>query len=294
MPYRKKVEAVLDQISTPGDNLLFCDENKDHHHISGARLRLCNFLRVGMKETEIDNSSLTQCEFHNSYFRKATFRSVDFTGSVFYDCNFDKSKFQSCILKYARFYNCILDPREIEQSLPAEPNLRLDLARNIRTNLLNQGDKEGADYFLDIIMSAQEELFYNIAWRRSSYYRDNYDLMTSGLYIIKHVLLKLSKFMWGYGYKIERLIVTFVAITLIFSAVSWKFGFHYKDTAGGVVNLSFLESLYFYGAAIVTSSVSNLSPASTSSKIAFVLANFTGAIFIAILAAAVYQRISRK
>lgn len=294
MPFRKKVAKSLHELEGAGENLLFCDETSDGHRVTSANLRLCNFLRIGMKEAEVINSNFTQCEFHNSYFRKATFRNVDFTGSIFYDCNFDKAKFQCCTLKYARFYNCLIDAKEIEQSLPIEPNLRLELGRNLRANFLNQGDKESADHYMDIVMSAQEELYWRIASRESSYYRDNYDVLTSIKSLLNLLLLKTSKIVWGYGYKIERLLATFVVVMLSFSIVSSLAHLSYADAEGIVRELSIGESIYFYSAAIVTSSISNISPASTSSKILFITANLTGAIFIAVLAAAVFQKISRK
>lgn len=178
MPLRKKQNKSLEQLSAcQGAGFLFLDENADKKAIKHANTSLSIFMRIGMKESKFNNCSFTQSEFRDCYLRKCTFDLVDFTGSTFFDCNLEKAKFTRCDLKYARFFNCNVDYEGIIGSLPVEPNLRLLLARNLRSNALQLGDKEMADSFLEVAMEAEETLQMSIIRGDTLYYRQNYDML---------------------------------------------------------------------------------------------------------------------
>lgn len=293
MPYRKKDCRTFSNENLYGENLLFCDETRDGYQVENITVKISAFLRLGMSNAMFANSNITQSEFDKCYLRKCIFRNVDFTGSVFRDCNLDKASFDCCTLKYARFYNCQLDANEIENSLPKEPNLRLDLARNLRANFNQIGDRESAEHFLDIAMSAQEELLKKIITAKTKYYRDNFNLQDRIRSLVELNKLTISKYIWGYGYKIERLMMSYIVFILLFSLTSYLFGFEYIFN-NQITKLDFWSNVYFYANALVTSSVSNIVPITLASKVCASVASFTGAIFIAILAAAVFQKISRK
>lgn len=150
--------ANLENFPTSGDHLLFGDAVKDDLHVMDTRIRMCHFRRIGAKKALFERSSLTQCLFEDTYFRNASFTDVRLTGSTFRNCNLEKAIFKGCDLRYCTFQTTRLDRDEIIGNLPVEPNLKRDLARNLRKNFEALGDKDSADIFLDIEIEAHEQV----------------------------------------------------------------------------------------------------------------------------------------
>ncbi len=289
---RKPVE--IQNIPNKGKLLLFSDQQQGKIRISDVNISASSFIRLGMKEEVIKDCAFTQSNFEDSYFRKAEFKNVRFTGSSFRFCNFDKASFQACDFRYCNFYHCKLPGDEIIACLPREPNLRRDLARNLRSNFEMIGDKKTADIFLDIEIQANENLSKSIFLSKTEYYKNHYNLLDQVREGLKFLGSKFSGLVWGYGHRVGRLFLSYIAIT-IFCALITYFG-KINFLAGNQNTprpLTFWESIYMgFGETIGASSLS-LTPISISGKLILLSASFLGTLFLALLAATLYRRIAR-
>ena len=171
----ERTKTSLEDVPELGRLLLFSDQQIDRFKLSGVTIPVSSFIRLGMKDAEFKDCSFTQSNFEDSYFRKAAFKNVRFTGSIFRFCNFDKASFQGCDFRYCNFYQCKLPKNEIISCLPTEPNLRRDLARNLRANLEMIGERKSADTFLDIEIQAHEEELKAIFLSKTQYYKTHYN-----------------------------------------------------------------------------------------------------------------------
>lgn len=247
-----------------------------------------------MRAAVFKSCSLTQSNFEDSYFRKAEFVNVDFTGSTFKFCNFEKATFKSCSLRYCSFYHCKLPLNEIIACLPQEPNLRRDLARNLRSNCLSMGDKKSADIYLNIETKAAEELSKSIFLSKTRYFKDNYNLLDRIHEFLNYISSKISGLIWGYGYRFDRLIVSFVLIALCFSLLTYLSEINFIVGHEAVPrSLTVVESvLSGFGGTIRISSIS-FTPISVYGKLLLLSEGFLGTLFLALLAATLYRKIAR-
>lgn len=289
---RKPVE--IQKIPKEGNLLLLSDQQQDNIKISDVNISASSFIRLGMKGAVIKDCAFTQSNFEDSYFRKAKFINVRFTGSRFRFCNFDKASFQACDFRYCSFFYCKLPRDEIIACLPPEPNLCIDLARNLRSNFELMGDKKAADIFLDIEIQANEDLSKSIFLSKTEYYKEHYNLLDQVREGWKFVLSKLSGIAWGYGHRVGRLFLSYIAITILWSLITYFGEINFLVGNHNVPrSLTFWESIYMmFGVTIRLSSIS-LIPISIFGKLILLLESFLGTLFIALLAATLYRKIAR-
>jgi hypothetical protein len=284
----------LASLPDTGHLLLLSDQQQDNMKISGVNISTSSFIRLGMKEAIIKDCSFTQSNFEDSYFRKAIFKNVRFTGSSFRFCNFDKTSFQACDFRYCNFYHCKLPKDEVRACLPPEPNLRRDLARNLRANYEMIGDKKAADTFLDIEIQANEAELNAIFLSNTEYYKKHYDRHDQVNAGLKFVGSKLSGMIWGYGHRVGRLFLSYFIITCLWSLITYfgKINFAVQSE-GGQRALTMAESLYMgFGQTLGLSGVPFL-PITLYGKIIMLSESFLGTLFLALLAATLYRRIAR-
>ncbi len=274
-------------------SLYFRDAVVDDLTLDGTNLPLCQFERMGLKAAKVKGGKLTQCLFVDVYLRLANFTEVDFTGTTFRNCNLDRATFRRCNLSYCRFEHTLVDPREIEACLPPQPNLRRDLARNLRKNFESLGDRKSADIFLTHEINAEE----NELWARfrgsTAYYRDKYGNIERASALGRFTGLKLSGLVWGYGYRICRLLVSYMIITIALSLAGYFLGLQFGDVEAATRGLSFWESVYQAFAETLGSMTTPFVPMSTGARALQVLERFTGTLLLALLAAAAYRRVAR-
>ncbi len=286
--------AELSKFPDKGEHFLFCDEVKDDLQVSGATLQTCHFRRVGAKKASFKHSSLTQCLFEDTYLRNAHFSEVNLTGSTFKNCNLEKASFQGCDLRYCTFHVTRLNPDEIINNLPIEPNLKRDLARNLRKNYETIGDKDSADIFLDIEIEAHEQELLGISRRKTEYYKSRYTGFDQASAVLKYSASKLSGLVWGYGHRVRRLVASYLILTLAFGFITYfcDLPFH-VDPQASARNLGFWESIYYTFAETLSLGATSFAPASTLAKGLQLFQGFLGTLFLALLAAAAYRRIAR-
>lgn len=286
--------STLSDISQTGDLLLFCDQQQDGITVTGANIQTSSFLRLGLKEAVFADCSFTQSNFEDSYFRKAKFRNVRFTGSSFKFCNFDKASFQACDFRYCKFYHCKLPIDEIIACLPTEPNLRRDLARNLRANFELLADKKSADTFLDIEIQASEEELKAILLSKTEYYKGHYNFVDQINAGFKFLLSKFSGIIWGYGHRVSRLLISYFVITCLCCFVTYFGKLQFSIPNHNIERpLTFWESIYHGFSETVGASGLSIVPAAFASKIMILSQSFIGTIFLALLAATIYRRIAR-
>lgn len=284
----------IEDLPSRGELLLVSDQQQDKVKISDVNISASSFLRLGMLGAVVENSHLTQSHFEDSYFRKADFKNVNFTGSKFHFCNFDKASFQVCNFKYCTFYHCKLPADEIIACMPTEPNLRKDLARNLRSNSEMIGDKKTADRFLDIEIQASEDLSKAIFLSNTKYYKDNYNFIDQVREGLKYFGSKISGLMWGYGHRVGRLFLSYITVTILSAFVTYFGKIEFLVNGQKTPRpLSFWECIYMgFGETLGAINIS-LAPVTIEGKFILLSSSFLGTLFLALLAATIYRRIAR-
>lgn len=287
-------KADLSNFPQKGHHFTFCDAVNDGLKVTDASLQTCHFHRIGAKDALFERSSLTQCLFEDTYLRKARFSNVQFTGSTFRNCNLEKASFHGCDLSYCSFQATKLDRNEILGNLPSEPNLKRDLARNLRKNFEALGDKDSADMFLDIEIEAHEQELLGIFRRNTEYYRSHYSGVDQAFAGLKYLGSKLSGLIWGYGHRVRRLVMSYLVLSFFFGLITYFFRLPFVvDAQKSVRPLGFWESIYYVFAETLGLGAAPLVPASEVAKALQLCQAFLGTLFLAMLAAAAYRRIAR-
>lgn len=287
-------QTALAMMPESGKLLLFSDQQQDNFEKSQSIITASSFIRLGMKEAVFKDCSFTQSNFEDSYFRKAVFKNVRFTGSSFRFCNFDKASFQACDFRYCNFFHCKLPKDEIISCLPPEPNLRRDLARNLRANYEMIGDKKAADTFLDIEIQAYEDELKAIFFSKTEYYKNHYNLLAQIQAGAKFLVSKFSGMVWGYGHRVGRLVLSYFLTTCFLSLITY-FGRTKFFVSSNMVprQLTFWESINMGFCETVSASSPSFVPSTLGGQLITLSASSLGTLFLALLAATLYRRIAR-
>jgi hypothetical protein len=292
----EKTKYKLSEIPTSdiGNNLCFQDEQNDNLQVEGVNVRFAYFYRVGMKNAKFTGGRITQSILEDVYARKAKFLNIDFTGTTFRNCNFEKATFSSCNFKYCKFENCQLPINEIVNSLPQEPNLRMDLANNLKTNFAGIGQKKHSDTLLDIEIEAEQKELKAIFLSKTGYYRERYDLIDRIESLLKLIKTQVSAFIWGYGHKVWRLLFSYCIIMLFFSALIFFFHNDYFIEGEGIERqLNLIESVFLVFASSINFPNIDYQPLNELSRIILFFVSFLGFVYLGLLAATLYRKIAR-
>lgn len=276
----------------PKTQLIFCSEQADSTKFHNVNINTSIFSEIGLKNSEFRDSSFTQCHFKNIYFRGSSFCNTRFTGTTFTNCNFKKCSFQSCDFRYCSFYRCELPADEIISCLPNEPNLRRDLARNLRVNADSLGEKRNSDVFLDIEINASEKTYVEIFFANTKYYKDSYDSLARIQSAGKYILSKLSGITWGYGHRIGKLLLSYMLIITAISLIKvlWDIEF---ETNGHNVHLSLFDSIILTFSESVGADTSGYIPTTTGGKVILYLEKLFSTVYLALLSATLYRKVAR-
>jgi uncharacterized protein YjbI with pentapeptide repeats len=284
----------LAAVPLQGAHIVFSDEVKDDLDLKGVHLQKCYFTRIGTRDAAFRDCKLTQCLFEDTYLRKAHFKNVQLTGSTFRKCNLAKATLSGCDLRFCTFEATLLDREEVIGNLPSEPNLRRDLARDLRKNFESLGDKESSDVFLTLEIKAHEEELLSAFRRKTDYYRQHYSTFEQVGAGAKYVGSRLSGLMWGYGHRVGRLVTSYLVLTLILALIIYLLGVPFIVDANMPVRaLGFGEAIYQTLGATLGTGTATFSPAFPLGKMLQVLERFLGTLFLALLAAVTYRRIAR-
>ena len=193
----------------------FAGERLNGQTIRSASYSHCSFIDISFKSVKLQDSDFQNCIFVGCYFRRTTLSNCKFTGCRFYDCQFPKVALNNCNFQYTQFRQCQIPFDEMEYSLPAPQNIREQLCRNLSIQSANLGLSEDYRRYRESELKAREENLWNMAFGRSSWYREHYRGIEKPKAFCKWLYSKSNGLLWGYGDRLGRLLVSFTVFTLI-------------------------------------------------------------------------------
>jgi len=294
IPYHRKKVTSLARLSSGGSDLLFVDERNDQLQLRNVIVGHSIFSRLGLKNAEMRGCKLRHNVFSHCYLREARFTDVDFTGSVFENCNLERAKFWSCSLRYTSFRGCLLNVDEILGSLPFEPNLRLQVLRQLRTNVAELGQKDLSEKLLLKEIETDRQEMSNIVFGASSYYKERYSRWSRLKTLTRLIRHYLNDLVWGYGLRISRLLATGAIIVFLGALVIWGFHLGFVLPQDGMrIVLSFGDSLYVSAMTFLVAGNADVVPATVASRTFCALETLAGLVFLGFFVAALYRKIAR-
>jgi pentapeptide repeat protein len=210
------------QIVAPytGTKHIYGSELLDGSTIQNASYEHCTFANISFKDVTIQDGRFLNCVFMACYFRKAQLRTSSFSASRFIDCEFPDTSFSACDFRYARFIGCYVDYREIEHSLPQEPNLRHALAHNLAREAAKLGDAVQAQAYRLAQLSAREIDLWGAYRGTSKWYREHYDLQARVRALFQLLGSYLNRLLFGYGERPAVLLRNYaLAAFIVFPAI---------------------------------------------------------------------------
>lgn len=216
----------LGSLTSPfsGQDKLFASARLDGQTVEGGRYNHCTFANISFKEVTLRSCSFLNCAFLGCYFRRSTLHDTSFVGCRFIDCDFPRVAVQGCDFRYSKFSRCLIPFDEIQLSLPREPNLREELARNLAVEAANLGlADDGREFRMCAIQSREEDLRAAMK-AASTWYQEHYDTWRRFMAMLRLVRSILTRWLWGYGERAHTLVINSAVLSLlIFPALFyWK------------------------------------------------------------------------
>ena len=132
------------------------------------------FRNTGAKELTFQNCDFSFCVFERAYFHACEFINCKFIGARFIDCNFRGAIFDGCSFEYAIFKSTLVSLAEMLKNLPAWPNVRRELLRDLRLNAESIGDAEAVKEYVREELTASREHLKKAREGKESYYASKY------------------------------------------------------------------------------------------------------------------------
>jgi len=182
-----------------GSDKAFAAQRHDETVIKSPRYEHCTFANLSFKGAKFKSGTFIDCIFIGCYFRRAELTDCHFIGCRFFDCNFNHIALKSCDFRFSVFRRCHVAYSELEYSLPREPNLREELARNLSVESSRLGlSKEARRYRIAEIRAHEEHLRAAILGK-SQWYKDHFDGLGRFQAFLEWMLSLLNRWLWGYG-----------------------------------------------------------------------------------------------
>ena len=272
-----------------GTDKIFAAQRLDGSTIDRTSYEHCTFANLSFKEVSLRNGSFLDCVFVGCYFRRVEFVNCRFIGCRFFDCNFAHAAVMSCDFRYTVFRGCQIAHSEMEHSLPSEPNLRENLARNLALESSRLGlSQERRSYRMTEIRAHEEYL--NAAFQaKSQWYRDHFDGVSRLQAFGGWILSLLNRWLWGYG---ERAWVLLRNLLLLAFAVFPCLFYFVRDelihNSGRPISL--WDALYFSLENVIPAGiVSEVTATGGLSRFFAGLESLIGVVAIALFAAHVFR-----
>ncbi len=241
-----------------GTDKVFAGHRLDGQIIERGNFSHCTFANISFKEVTLNDVSFLDCVFLGCYFRQTDIQGTRFIGCRFVDCDFPKVAIRGCDFSYSKFRTCFIPFSELEHSLPQEPNLREDLARNLAVETASLGFPREARAYRMCQIRAREEHLKAAVKGASRWYRDHYDIprrIGAALGLFGSVV---NRYLWGYGQRLRVLVCNFVLLGLVvFPLVFYSLRSELKKMTGSEIGP--LDIIYF--------SLQNMLPAGMDSAI---------------------------
>ena len=219
-------------------DLAFGSTRLDGQTIQGSNFRHCTFANISFLKTIIEKGTFEDCVFIGCYFRRAELNSASFIGCRFIDCNFGYVAIKSSQFKYSSFRGCQIPFAELHASLPSEPNLREELARNLSLESRRLGlSLEARQYRMTEIQAREAHLRAAVKCE-SQWYRDHFDALSRFRAGMQLIFSLFNRYLWGYSEQIWRLFVSVGLLSmLVFPVIFYLLHGGLKKPAGGSINL---------------------------------------------------------
>lgn len=264
-----------------GADRVYGGQRLDGRAIEEANFQHCSFANLSFKGVSFRNGSFVNCVFIGCYFRRAELVNTRFIGCRFFDCVFRHAAVKGCDFRFSTFRDCQIPFAEMRYSLPSEPNIREELARNLALESSRLGlSSESRAYRMEEIRAREEHLVAAVLGR-SQWYRDHYDLLGRVQAFGNWCFSLLNRWLWGYGERARVLVRNLALVALLVFPVFFYF-LRSQLSRSDDGDLSLLDLLFF--------SLGNIMPAGITSGVVAVgatarlLAGFESLIGIVALA----------
>lgn len=215
---------LIGKLGTPyqGSDLAFGAARLDGQRIERGDFSHCTFANISFKEVVLYSSGFLNCVFIGCYFRRAELVDSRFVGCRFIDCNFSYVAIKSCNFKHSSFRGCQLPFSELLHSLPPEPNLREELARNLFLESSRLGLSSEARQYRMAEIKARENHLRSAVSGHSQWYKEHFDGFARMRACIQLILSLANRWLWGYGERAWTLVLNLSALALLlFPIVFW-------------------------------------------------------------------------
>lgn len=210
-----------------GEDLDFLSQRLDGSELQGADYKHTVFERISFKEAQLKNCTFLNCTFINCYFRKTTFSNCSFVGCRFIECYFPRVSVRSCDFRYANFRSCQIDFSEMEHSLPSEPNIREELARNLSVESRSLGLGRQAGEYRSAEIRARERHLRSAVSSKSTWYQEHYGGLARVGAFFQLSASVLNRWCWGYGERTSVLVRNVIVLAVLIFP-----GLYYWNSAG--------------------------------------------------------------
>lgn len=283
------IDILLDGL--PATEVARREKTKDASRLvfSHKEIRGLSFVGATFLNSQFENCTFSHCFFERCYFRKSSFARVNFTGSRFVDCTFSQAAVDQCNLAYTSYTNCSIAYRQIATCLPDQQNVLHELARELRMNAKNRGDRENGRLFLRQELLASERHNYK-KWREINdpYYR-KYTLPQRVGAFITWLNLKAARFLWGHGESWVAVLRLSGILILVFAVTYWKL-----LKIKGLPTQSFWDYLLFSVATFTSLGYGSALPETLWGRFWTNVESALGLLVYGLLAAVLYTRFSRR
>lgn len=198
-----------------GADLAFGAARLDGQRIENGEFSHCTFANISFKEVDLRNSGFLNCVFIGCYFRRAELASSRFVGCRFFDCNFSHVAIKSCDFRHSSFRDCQLPFSEFRHSLPSQPNLCEELARNLALESSRLGlSSESRQYRMTEIRAREGHLRAAIRGD-SQWYKDHFDGLARMQAVAQLSASLCNRWLWGYGERAWVLVRNLLSLGLL-------------------------------------------------------------------------------
>jgi Pentapeptide repeats (9 copies) len=198
-----------------GRDYVFAAARLDGESMQGVAFQHCTFANVSFKEATLNELKFDNCVFIGCYFRRANLTNAFFAGCRFIDCAFPRMAIRGCDFRYCSFSNCFIPFSEMQLSLPKEPNLRQDIARNLAIEAGRLGYPDDARlYRMCAIASREQDLKFAMTGA-TEWYRQHYDAIRRIAAFFGFVGSVLNRWLWGYGENAWVLIRNYLCLAML-------------------------------------------------------------------------------
>lgn len=282
-----EIELLCNNIEL--ENKLFINDglekNIEYNNISCSRT---TFSKVSFNSIKMTNLSFNHCVFIGCYFNKSTLRHIDFKNCTFIECEFNNMSINNCNFFYTNWKSTYIKFSELKNSLPSKHNNRSRLCKVMAKNCIDDGNiAEYKKYFFESI-KAREDQYISIILKNEDFYMNNYTEIDSIKHIFKLLKSKFSRYAWGYGESITRILLSSIVNVILFSHI-----YLFSEVIANLPTDRFINALYVSFCNFFTIS-SDITFNETFYRYVTIVEGFTGIIFAGLFVTVLFKKINTR